>query len=346
MKIRIVVFAFLFQLSCPDVRGCSCKGTGTVKKSVEHADLVVSAVVLSQTLTSDLRGVAIIQGDTTDQSYRFFKYPSRVVKLKVVKLFKGEMVSDTLTIITALNGAACGVYFEVGRQYIVYGTSEDELVRSNNLVRVSVDKSVYWTHKCSRTGTWSAEEEQELMDLNTGNQRAFYECTDPLPVNSELFALRKDAVYFYFDKDLKPVNLKSKEFVWLEDNPQGYFTAYLINTSDSVLNARKQDGSLIMIQEALNEKDEWQPIEYWVRSGCGNSYFESLILKSQKYVMIPVKQYQGSYKTKIRLKMDTGKAILYSEPFEGSIDISQFEKEPGEVKGILYHGPADYLDKK
>jgi hypothetical protein len=36
--------------------------------------------------------------------------------------------------------------------------------------------------------------------------------------------------------------------------------------------------------------------------------------------------------------------LFYSTPFEASIDILQFKKETNSVNGILYHGPASYLE--
>ena len=184
-----------------------------------------------------------------------------------------------------------------------------------------------------------------LIKTDKGNQRAFYECTEPLKIDTTLFDLRNGQTYFYFDKNTKPEKLKSKGFVWMDDNPNDYFTAYLVNMSDSTFKAKRQDGSLIMIQEAMDEKGKWKPIEYWVYSGCGNSYFDPLKLDSGKYVMIPIKQYHGSFKTKFRLKMKIYNTLFYSETFEGSIEKSQFEKQKDDVNGILYHGPANYLDK-
>jgi hypothetical protein len=179
-----------------------------------------------------------------------------------------------------------------------------------------------------------------------GNQEAFYECTEPLKIKKTLFEYKEGKTYFSFNKNLEPTKLKSKGFIWLEDMPKEYFTGYLINASDSIFNAEKQDGSLIMIQEAIDKNGDWQPIEYWTYSGCGNSYFHPLTLKPGKYIMIPIKKYNGNYKTKIRLKLKKDKSIFYSDPFDGSIETSQFDKKTDNVDGILYHGPANYLDEK
>ncbi len=178
----------------------------------------------------------------------------------------------------------------------------------------------------------------------SGNQRAFYECSDPIPIAPTLFNIIPNSTYFQFNTSSSPTNLKSKDFVWLEDAPKGYFTAYLINTTDSTLTADRQDGSLIIIQEALDGRGEWRPIEYWVYSGCGNSYFNPLELKPDHYVMIPIRKYTGGSTTKIRLKWKLGGKTMYSGSFDGRIDNEQFSKETNTVHGILYHGPASYLD--
>lgn len=185
-----------------------------------------------------------------------------------------------------------------------------------------------------------------IVSEEQGNQRAHYECSKPLKIDSSLFDVRKGETYFYFNLDLTPKNLKSQGFSWTVDNPKEYFTAYLINTSDSTFNADRQDGSLMMIQEAMNERGEWQPIEYWVYSGCGNSYFSPLSLATGSYVMIPIKRYSGSFKTQFRLKMKKDEELFYSQTFDGSIELSQFATENDMVNGILYHGPASYFEEE
>ncbi|MDH4471346.1 MAG: hypothetical protein QE487_01995 [Fluviicola sp.] len=187
--------------------------------------------------------------------------------------------------------------------------------------------------------------EKEDDKKTTGNQKAFYESSDPIDIDSNLFKPEQGKIYFHFNTDLAPTDLKKLDFIWLENNPKEYFTAYLVNTTDSTFTADRQDGSLIMIQEAQNEKGEWLPIEYWVYSGCGNSYFDPLELEPGKYVLVPIKKYSGNFKTKIRLKFKKDDTLFYSDSFDGSIDKSQFEKETGKVNGILYHGDANYLGK-
>ncbi|WP_417266206.1 hypothetical protein [Brumimicrobium sp.] len=182
------------------------------------------------------------------------------------------------------------------------------------------------------------------QDQPNGNARAWYEIGTEQEIDDNVVNLKPNAVYFQFNTEEKAKNLESLGFGWIEDNPENHFVAYLINTSDSTFSSKLQDGSLLMIQEAMNEKEEWVPIEYWVKSGCGNSY-RTLNLKPGQQVMIPIKKYQGSFKTKIRLKLQTGKEVFYSQTFEGAIELTQFNKETESVGGILYRGPANYLDE-
>ena len=176
------------------------------------------------------------------------------------------------------------------------------------------------------------------------NQRAFYECSEPMMIDSAKNRLAVNKVYFQFNVNEKAEKLKKLNFIWLENNPEDYFVAYLLNTTDSIFQAKRQDGSLIMIQEALDENGNWQPIEYWVYSGCGNSYFDPLQLEPGKCVLVPIKKYSGNFTTKIRLKFKYGNSVMYSESFNGSIDKAQFNKKTDSVSGILYFGPANYLE--
>ena len=64
-----------------------------------------------------------------------------------------------------------------------------------------------------------------LNSSEKGNQRAFYECTEPINIDTTLFEVREGQTYFYFNKSLKPNKMKSKGFVWLDDKPKNYFIA-------------------------------------------------------------------------------------------------------------------------
>jgi|SRR6056297_510126 len=185
---------------------------------------------------------------------------------------------------------------------------------------------------------------------SSGNQFAYYICSDPLDIDSTVLELEAEKVFFNFNTDESPGQFKYEGYKWNEGNSGKYFEAFLINTTDSTLTLKRQDASLIIIQEAIDENGNWEPIEYWVNSGCGNSYLNPVKLSAGKYIVVPIRKYQGEFKTQIRLKYKFsylgGQGIKISDSFEGSIDKSQFKKQTENVHGILYHGPADYLKNK
>jgi hypothetical protein len=181
--------------------------------------------------------------------------------------------------------------------------------------------------------------------LPTGQQSARYRYSAPMEINASWMRVDQGRTYFDFDLAEDPAHVKELRLQKLRKYPKGYSTAYIINTTDTVFRAEGQDGSLMMIQEALDTKGKWRPIEYWVYSGCGNSYFGALELQPGCCAMIPIRQYRGGFATKIRLKMQRHTSLFYSESFAGSIDTTLFRKETQTVDGILYRGPAAYFEE-
>ncbi|MFK7785465.1 MAG: hypothetical protein AB8B56_10130 [Crocinitomicaceae bacterium] len=179
---------------------------------------------------------------------------------------------------------------------------------------------------------------------NSGNQKAWYQCENPEKVDSTMVNREPGKIYFDFAVNETPKKPKKGQFSWLENYPEDYFVSYLVNTTDSIFRATRQDGSLMMIQEALDEDGNWSPIEFWVHSGCGNSYFNPLELNPNECILVPIKRYTGDFKTYVRLRFKYGNQVLFSNTFEASIDPSQFSKETDDVKGILYYGRANYFE--
>lgn len=110
----------------------------------------------------------------------------------------------------------------------------------------------------------------------------------------------------------------------------------ILNTTSDTVDLDIQDGSVKMIQEALNPNGVWIPIEYWLNSSCGISY-GSAYLYPNHYLETNAFRYTGTYKTKLRFKLlystkyipETKQRIMnyiYSEPFDGSVNYSQLGK--------------------
>ncbi len=84
-----------------------------------------------------------------------------------------------------------------------------------------------------------------------------------------------------------------------------------------------QDGSLVMIQEAKDSVGNWNPIEYFNYSGCGNSYTHKNILPGT-HLKSKIAIYSGDFRTSLRVKILINNTVQYSNEFYGSINNKQF----------------------
>jgi hypothetical protein len=101
------------------------------------------------------------------------------------------------------------------------------------------------------------------------------------------------------------------------------FKLYLINGSEDTISLPLQDGRIKIIQEALNRNREWQEIENYYSSYCGNSYYEMKLMPNE-YEIYPRPIFKGVFATKLRFKLKIGEKMIYSNEFGGKINVKQF----------------------
>jgi hypothetical protein len=108
----------------------------------------------------------------------------------------------------------------------------------------------------------------------------------------------------------------------------------LINRSEKIRVFAAVDSLLYIHQEAQDEIGFWREIEFRPDLGtsCGNS-FHRVLLSPGQYWQFAAPLYQGSFKTKIRCRLDpTGQprfaSTIYSNEFEGFVDPRQFQPAP------------------
>ncbi|KAJ8317574.1 hypothetical protein KUTeg_005478 [Tegillarca granosa] len=105
----------LILVSCyiPSVLGCSCLPTSSRKKFCD-ADFVILARVISTTIDNTNLG--------SGKSY----------SVEVIASFKGSLIAgQTRTIITAIQGATCGVQLSDGGFYLLAGQEDGPELRIN-----------------------------------------------------------------------------------------------------------------------------------------------------------------------------------------------------------------------
>ena len=162
--VNILLTIILTFIGTRNSFACYCEGESTVSGSVKYADAVFSGEVISRIWTTNYDSLGIVvTGDTSKMYFKWREFPTAVVEIMVDKMYKGKLISETLTILTPRHGTACGYDFQVGKKYIVYATIYDELLGLDKLIRRTFDNKTYWTHRCTRTMHWNQDEENEII---------------------------------------------------------------------------------------------------------------------------------------------------------------------------------------
>lgn len=102
------------------------------------------------------------------------------------------------------------------------------------------------------------------------------------------------------------------------------YPVYIVNLTNKTIRVEEQDGRLMIIQEAKDKNGNWRPIEFWQYSSCGNSY-GGVALKPNSYIFTKIVVFRGEFETTLRLKMLNDTIVYYSEPFKGSINLTQLD---------------------
>lgn len=168
---------------------------------------------------------------------------------------------------------------------------------------------------------------------------------------NELENPKYDSVKFYVleEKNLpdKKHKYRSNGFIVNDFKNKGtkYQRAIFANYSEDTISITSYFvRGLFLIQEALDTNQNWQPIEaYNVGMSCPVGEVDEFKIMPNEYLNIYVARYCGEFKTKLRLKLVTNNSIIYSQEFDGSINLSQFQKlNPNKEKWIY----PSFFEKK
>ncbi|HSY61534.1 MAG TPA: hypothetical protein VK796_06635 [Cytophaga sp.] len=106
------------------------------------------------------------------------------------------------------------------------------------------------------------------------------------------------------------------------------YRLFIANKSDTVVALVASDGRLNVIAEVYYQ-NKWQPIEYLLRSWCGNSYHK-VYLKQDEYWVCIIPNYDGKLKVKLRYKLILNKGkYIYSNAIQTQINSGQLSKPKG-----------------
>src|SRR5690606_18920811 len=115
----------LCTFSSGNVQACSCRPL-TVKEAYQNAGVVVIGTVVAVKYLTEPGVVLPKPVENMTESERFqHGIVDKMVTVKVKSVVKGKEVAKTIEVITAIDGATCGVYFENGKGYIIYAQTKD-----------------------------------------------------------------------------------------------------------------------------------------------------------------------------------------------------------------------------
>lgn len=182
----------------------------------------------------------------------------------------------------------------------------------------------------------------EYYHKNDSNFHSYFFGGYYLADNSDQISNRDTTAFLIKPNPNIEIILKQARYRMIVDHESKFAKGMKVNihnNSDDTLILGVQDGSMYMIQEALDPNGNWEPIEYWVNSWCGNSY-GNIYFPPHTSIYVGAYRYQGTFSTKLRFKFKyfnekivngvRNKKFIYSEPFEGSVNYSQFHKMKAE----------------
>jgi TonB family protein len=159
-----ILTLLLFTSFSGRLSACSCIGQRTVEEEVKHADAVIVGTILNKQIVTLTDSVILkmFPNDTTMRNSPMSKMTIARYDLLVHDIYKGKITNDTLTIYTGLGGGDCGIRFEIGKKYIVYGENETYFGQVNNDFKFPKAKNTFWTYNCLRTTTYYQDEITEI----------------------------------------------------------------------------------------------------------------------------------------------------------------------------------------
>src|SRR5690606_29197484 len=92
---------------------------------------------------------------TTEEKYKH-GIADKIVTIRIQFIVKGKNIPKNIEVVTAIDGASCGIHFETGKTYIIYAQPKD------------LEKHIYTTGLCSTTKIYEKTEWKSLKRIKKG----------------------------------------------------------------------------------------------------------------------------------------------------------------------------------
>lgn len=157
-----LILLFFCTLIFTNAFSCNCNTGGSIELNVKSADVIVKAKIISISYSDRLDTLGVRSDGAPNSVFaKYWKFQVKIYKASVLVNYKGKLLSDTISIVTGVNGATCGLTMEINKEYIVYGFKKDYLGFSS-VQRRAVDDKLIWTNNCTRTWNFSDIEENDV----------------------------------------------------------------------------------------------------------------------------------------------------------------------------------------
>lgn len=171
MRAIVTIFTLLLLSTfSSQLFACFCVGQRTVQEEIKSSDALIVGTVLKKEIVTLTDSTSYPEDSTINFSGLNQMIVARYDVL-VEDIYKGNITTDTITIYSGLGGRSCGVNFEVGKKYIIYGELETYFGQTNNDIHFPKGENNYWTYNCLRTTSYYDKEIAEIEQFASKRER-------------------------------------------------------------------------------------------------------------------------------------------------------------------------------
>lgn len=218
----------------------------------------------------------------------------------------------------------------------------------NGLLSCEIDEKLTYVNRKGEI-VWQAKKEKQnkaLDNLNIAYMNRGYFYAYSLPEDPENIRSGGWYVDDNFPQKISDYTdiPKNKLSLRVDTNSRGTiyesyhsYPVFVLNVLDSAVSFEAQDSRLYMKVQAKDQNGAWRDIEYLPSSWCGDSYHR-IELPAAHYWKLQTPIYEGGFKTKLRIALEyimSEKSedkysytkeleILYSNEYDGSVNLAQF----------------------
>lgn len=141
-------FIFLFFYLPSITFACSCIGKSKINTEIKKTDILFSGKVISKKIFS-------VKIEYVPEEF----YPKKVeYEVLVIKKYKGNILTDTLKIVTGIGNGDCGFNFLINHTYIIYGMYSKKKLESGETVDEFIETDI-----CTRTRLYECLEDKKIV---------------------------------------------------------------------------------------------------------------------------------------------------------------------------------------